>query len=90
MHARLGASFRSHGHQLFDWEVTWQSCAAGPLQSPLIPFKACACMQAKLAKLRRELLEPSGGSGAGGGGGGRGEGQQPPLHLLFPAAGFQP
>ena len=37
-------------------------------------------MQAKLAKLRRELLEPSTGAGAGGG---KGEGQRLhlPLHL---------
>ena len=32
----------------------------------------CCCVQAKLAKLRRELLEPSSGSG----GGGKGEGAQ--------------
>lgn len=31
------------------------------------------CLQAKLAKLRRELLDPTSGSGAGGGGKGEGE-----------------
>lgn len=34
----------------------------------------CCSVQAKLAKLRRELLEPSSGSG----GGGKGEGAQHP------------
>ena len=35
-------------------------------------MSCCAYVQAKLAKLRRELLEPSTGAGAGGG---KGEGQ---------------
>ena len=40
----------------------------------------CA-LQAKLAKLRRELLEPS--TGAGAGGGGKGEGKHSTLSFLI-------
>ena len=39
-------------------------------------------LQAKLAKLRRELLEPS--TGAGAGGGGKGEGTSPQPLLISP------
>lgn len=35
----------------------------------MLPGASCVAMQAKLAKLRRELLEPSGGGGGGGGAG---------------------
>lgn len=45
-------------------------------------FNTSACtVQAKLAKLRRELLEPS--TGAGAGGGGKGEGMHPPCLALI-------
>ena len=43
----------------------------------------CA-LQAKLAKLRRELLEPS--TGAGAGGGGKGEGKHAAVSLLIAVA----
>lgn len=35
----------------------------------MLPGASCVATQAKLAKLRRELLEPSGGGGGGGGAG---------------------